>query len=236
MLPADFHVHTISSGHAFNTIHEYAREAKRKGMRTIAITDHGPNVARAPGIEYFKVGYRVPKTINGVRVLFGVEANILDTKGTIDIDKHLAEKLDVVIASIHTSSYGRHSEMDNTMAMCASMKNASVRIIGHPVNAHHPIDVDTVAHAACEHGTLLELNNSTFRYAHKQAPGYAEAIKRMVRIVQEHGHQLIINSDAHVLEELGVESDVMNMQPELGFRRKDIINYYPAKLKKVFKI
>jgi putative hydrolase len=51
----------------------------------IALTDHGPSLPGAPHEFYF---YRVPdlpKVINGVEVLSGVEANILDPNGTLDV-------------------------------------------------------------------------------------------------------------------------------------------------------
>ena len=47
-LVADLHVHTISSGHAYNTILENTQSAIEKGLKLIAITDHGPNMPGGP--------------------------------------------------------------------------------------------------------------------------------------------------------------------------------------------
>ncbi|MCX7658918.1 MAG: PHP domain-containing protein, partial [Oscillospiraceae bacterium] len=40
----DSHTHTISSGHAYSTIQEIAREAAGRGIEMVAITDHGPSM------------------------------------------------------------------------------------------------------------------------------------------------------------------------------------------------
>ena len=42
MYPVDLHMHTVASTHAYSTLHDYIAEAKRKGIKLFAITDHGP--------------------------------------------------------------------------------------------------------------------------------------------------------------------------------------------------
>lgn len=41
MYPVDLHMHTVASTHAYSTLHDYIAEAKRKGIKLFAITDHG---------------------------------------------------------------------------------------------------------------------------------------------------------------------------------------------------
>jgi putative hydrolase len=43
-LEADLHVHTIASGHGYSTIKEIMTAAAEKGLKTVAITDHGLNM------------------------------------------------------------------------------------------------------------------------------------------------------------------------------------------------
>ncbi len=41
MYPVDLHMHTVASTHAYSTLSDYIAEAKRKGIKLFAITDHG---------------------------------------------------------------------------------------------------------------------------------------------------------------------------------------------------
>lgn len=46
MYPVDLHMHTVASTHAYSTLSDYIAEAKRKGIKLFAITDHGPGHGR----------------------------------------------------------------------------------------------------------------------------------------------------------------------------------------------
>ena len=100
---ADLHTHTIASTHAYSTITEMVQAASAKNLYAIAITDHGRQMPGSPREFYFEtMGTFVPKELFGVRVLKGMEANILDYDGNIDCDDFLADKLDWIVASMHT--------------------------------------------------------------------------------------------------------------------------------------
>ena len=74
----DTHTHTLASTHAYSTLHDYLAEAKRKGIRLFANTDHGPAMADAPH-EWHFINLRVwPRVVDGVGLLRGVEANITE--------------------------------------------------------------------------------------------------------------------------------------------------------------
>ena len=75
---ADTHTHTVASTHAYSTLLENVQYAKKAGLRAIAITDHGPSMPDAPHMWHFSASNIVPKQIDFVSVLFGVEANIID--------------------------------------------------------------------------------------------------------------------------------------------------------------
>ncbi|MGL4859384.1 MAG: PHP domain-containing protein, partial [Enterobacteriaceae bacterium] len=53
MFPVDLHMHTVASTHAYSTLHDYLAEARLKGIRLLAITDHGPRMPDAPHEWYF---------------------------------------------------------------------------------------------------------------------------------------------------------------------------------------
>ena len=52
----DTHCHTIASGHAYSIIVENAQEAAKKGLKMIAITDHGPALAEGPPVLFWQYG------------------------------------------------------------------------------------------------------------------------------------------------------------------------------------
>ena len=43
MYPVDLHMHTVASTHAYSNLHDYIAQAKLKGIKLFAITDHGPD-------------------------------------------------------------------------------------------------------------------------------------------------------------------------------------------------
>jgi len=73
-MESDLHLHTIASGHGYSTIKENIEEARKRGLKTIAITDHGLNMPGAPPVCYFTNMISLPQTMQGVEVLRGVEA------------------------------------------------------------------------------------------------------------------------------------------------------------------
>ena len=84
MYPVDLHMHTVASTHAYSTLHDYIAEAKRKGIKLFAITDHGPDMADAPHYWHF-VNMRIwPRVVDGVGILRGIESNIKNIAGEID--------------------------------------------------------------------------------------------------------------------------------------------------------
>lgn len=78
---ADLHTHTIASGHAYSTVTENAHAAAQRGLKVLAITDHGPLMPGAPHPYYFGNLKVIPEYLYGVRILRGIEANVTDRKG-----------------------------------------------------------------------------------------------------------------------------------------------------------
>ena len=77
-LLVDLHTHTVSSGHAYNTITENALAASRRGLKLLGMTDHGPSMPGAPHLYHFGNLSIIPEEISGVKILPGVEANIIN--------------------------------------------------------------------------------------------------------------------------------------------------------------
>lgn len=97
----DLHTHTMASGHAYSTLLENLTEAKHKGLLAMGTSDHSPGMIHTTHKAFFENYKILPRTFEGVRLLRGMEANIIDYEGTVD-GGLVMKDLDYVIASLHT--------------------------------------------------------------------------------------------------------------------------------------
>lgn len=218
---ADLHVHTIASGHAYSTIMENARVAHEKGLQLIAITDHGPAM---PGVApYYFANMRIlPSFIHGVRVLRGVEANIIDADGNLDMEDNLLERLDIVLGGFHRDCLESGSEEDNTRTLIKTMASGRVDIIVHPGNPAFPIDARQAAHAAKEFNVLLEFNNSSLGGAVRR--GSHGNCLALATAIAEVGGTVALGSDAHYCASVGELGEAVLLAKEVGLRAEQVIN------------
>ena len=149
MYLSDMHTHSIASGHGTScTISDMAKSASRKGLKLLGITDHGPATLAAGTASYFRSLTYSPRKRFNVELLYGIELNILDVNGKVDLEQELLEKLDYSIASMHAQNFRPASKEENTKAFLNVMKNPMVKILGHIDNTHYPVDYDAVVKAA----------------------------------------------------------------------------------------
>lgn len=218
---ADTHSHTLASGHAYSTIREMARSGARKGLKTLAITEHAPEMPGTCQLFYFMNLDVVPREMYGIRLLLGTELNIMDTDATVDLPEQLCQDLDIVIASIHPPCYGMgHTKEENTQAYIKAMEKPYINIIGHPDDGRFPVDYEAVVKMAKKTGTLLELNNSSMRPASSRQ-GARENALIMLDLCKQYGAFITTGSDAHF------DTDVGNLE-----NAKDILQYcnFPEEL------
>lgn len=83
-LQGDMHTHTIASTHAYSTITENCQWAEKYGMKGIAMTDHAMKMPDSPHIWHFVNLGILPRKINGITVLGGIEANVVSDDGELD--------------------------------------------------------------------------------------------------------------------------------------------------------
>ena len=223
---SDYHVHTVASGHAFSTIKENASVAKQQGLKVIAITDHGPDMEHAPHLGYFENGIRVPREIEGVKILFGCESNIINRNGDIDIPETILENLDIVIAGIHArTSYGESSVEKNTRAIINTILKKKIDIIVHPYVASFPVSMEEIVDAACTNEILLEVNNSIFLHAIEHDAKMVDTMAKMVDLIQKRNKSFIVNSDAHYSNEIGTSEKTLDLLVKyLGVKPEYICN------------
>ena len=203
---ADTHTHTIASGHAYNTIMEMVGEAARQGLKALAITDHtrgvpGHEMRGAPEEGYFRNFKVIPKEISGVRVLMGAEVNILNG-GTVDIKESTLKNLQIVIASIHHPCYDNEGIEKNTENVLKIIENPYVDILGHPDGSEWPLDYERIIAKAAETGTIIELNENSFRQPTLRSNTQENALCYL-ELCRKYRVPVSIGSDAHFLDVLG---------------------------------
>lgn len=198
----DTHSHTIASGHAYNTIEEMAKAANEKGIKLLAITEHAPNMPGTCHAFYFHNLKVVNRMRHGVELLLGVELNVIDYEGNVDLEDETLRGLDVAIASLHMPCIKPGTMEENTNALIGAMQNPFVKIIGHPDDAKYPINYERLVKAAKEHHVLLELNNNSLNPNGFRLNARENDIK-MLELCKEYHVPITLGSDAHVVDEIG---------------------------------
>jgi DNA polymerase (family X) len=190
------HCHTTYSD-GTNSVEELAVACRAAGYQYVGITDHSQTAAYAGGLKPEDLDRQadeidaVNERLDGIRVLKGVEADILQD-GRVDYEPRVLERLDFVIASVH--SRFNMSEPEMTARMLAAMDNPYLTIIGHPTGRlllsrdPYGVDLDAVMAKASATGVALEINADPHRL---------DLDWRVLRRAREAGVAVSIGADAH---------------------------------------
>ena len=144
---ADLHTHTLASTHAYSSLTEMVRAASERGLYAIAITDHGKAMPGSPRDWYFGNLREVPLRYRGVLTLAGMEANVLDFEGRLDLEPGDARALDWVVASIHHLPLEglQNPDVEKCTHLWSQVaKDPRVHVIGHSGDPQFAYDVDKV--------------------------------------------------------------------------------------------
>lgn len=220
----DLHTHTVASGHAYSTVDEMAKGAFSKGIKLIAITDHGPQMPGGPHSYHFGNISIVPDKLYGVKIIKGVEANILD-QGKLDLEADDLERLDFVAAGMHRlTGHSLKNKKDYTEATIKAMENPYLDMITHPIQKEYPLALEKVAEAAAENNVILELNASSYSPKKDHTRGIKSESLRLLKLAKKYGFKLAINSDAHFHTEIGEYSSLNFIFESDYFEEELIIN------------
>ena len=227
MYPVDLHMHTVASTHAYSTLSDYIAQAKQKGIKLFAITDHGPDMEDAPHHWHF-INMRIwPRVVDGVGILRGIEANIKNVDGEIDCSGKMFDSLDLIIAGFHEPVFAPHDKATNTQAMIATIASGNVHIISHPGNPKYEIDVKAVAEAAAKHQVALEINNSSFLHSRK---GREDNCRAVAAAVRDAGGWVALGSDSHTAFTMGEFEECLKILDAVDFPPERILNVSPRRL------
>lgn len=220
---ADLHTHTIASGHAYSTVNELAKAAAEMELRGLAVTDHGPALPGGPHHYHFCAMRFIPRSIAGVRIFRGVEANILNQQGELDLADEVLGELDFVMAGLHEAVgfCGRGRDL-NTQAVLAAMENPRVKCISHPGNPVFPTHYEEIVKAAVRTGTALEINNSSLEGISRK--GSCENCLEVARLCARHGASVLVGSDAHIAQGVGMFDDAVTLLKKAGLAEEQVLN------------
>lgn len=191
-----FHVHTSwSDGTA--SIVEMARAASHVGLDWVGISDHSRAASYANGldgarlIEQMKEIEEARAEAPEVGIFHGVEVDILPD-GSLDIEDEILEKLDFVIASVHSRFNMPADEM--TARLVRAVSHPLVTMLGHPTGRlllgkkGYAFDLERVASAAAANDTYLEINCNAHRL---------DLAPPLARKAAACGAYFAVNPDAH---------------------------------------
>jgi len=219
----DLHTHTIASGHAYSTLQENISAAKAAGLKAYGFSDHTQTLPGAPNNIWFDNFRVIPREIDGMLILGGAEANILDFDGNIDLEERRCKKLDYIIASMHPHCYTSGTAEVNTRALLKAMDNPYITIIGHPDDDRYPLIYDILVPAAAEKGVLLELNNSSLKPKSARINGLANA-RKMLICAKKYNARIVLGTDSHISFDIGRFDDAKKLIEEVDFPKELIVN------------
>jgi DNA polymerase (family 10) len=252
----DLHMHTTESDGA-NSIREMAEAAIARGLEYIAITDHSKNLAMTNGMDDKRTlahaarirqvsaelaeefaAKRGPQWARHnqrladnepneqepripFRLLAGIEVDIL-LDGSLDLEDSTLAQLDIVIASVHSGF--NQTEEEVTARVIRAAENPYVHILGHPTGRKvlkrepYKINLDQLLPVAARLGVAVE---------HNAAPARADLSDINLRKAKELGCKLIVNTDAHSIDELDLIDHGIVQLRRAWLSPADLINTKP---------
>lgn len=217
----DTHTHTVVSGHAWSTLTENVNAAKQRGLKGLCVTEHGPDMPQgAPG--YVPLSQTMlPVEYDGVKIFKGIEADINNFNGSIDINDKYLPYCEFVIASIHQPVLSGGTTEQNTAAYINALRNPYIDILGHPENPRVPCDLEAIIRVAAENNKLLEMNNNSLSAVR---PGSLPYIIRYIELCKKMQARICVASDAHFHTMVGNVSPMMKLLDEHGYPPQLIVN------------
>ncbi len=239
-LIGDYHTHTIYSKvgpylHGKGKVIENAAAAAMKGLRELAITDHGPtdfyglNLKRLPNLR--KDIDEAMKVYPKLRIFLGVEADIVDTENGLDVPTEYHDKFDFLNAGYHyvpncnmiqnflafnlpfyPADAREKLREKNTARIVRALGKNNIKVLTHPGDKAF-IDEHAVAKACEETDTLVEINT---RHKHPNIDD--------LKIYAQYDVKFIIDSDAHKPENVGRYVQSLELAMDAGIDPSRIVN------------
>lgn len=232
-LTFDYHTHTSYSD-GKGTMEDNVLAAIAKGLKGLAITDHGPGhlfygVKREEIPKMKEEVERLREQYPQIELYFGVEANIISVENYVDITEEEANFYDFIIAGYHygtTKAYcirnflyqygflfkGEELREKNTDMVVKAIENNEIKILTHP-GSKGPFDMVRIADACARHGVWMEISTH-----------HSHLTVEEIKIAAEAGAEFVISSDAHLPSVVGDFEGGLERAKEAGIDLSRIKN------------
>lgn len=222
MITADYHTHTVYS-HGKCTVAQVVKEAYRKGVKTLAISEHGK------GNMFYGVSDKAflrlkddieqqKKLYSGkMRIMLGIEADFLGN-GKTDIPKDI--DFDIVLIGYHRGimpknrfgisalyeSFTNYSNPEKNTDEILRTLDAypQIQAVTHP-GEYIRVNIDRLSKYAAQRKILLEINNRHVTFT-----------KDSLQLAAANGAKFIISSDAHKFHEICEFGNAVSLAKEAG--------------------
>jgi DNA polymerase (family 10) len=225
-IKGELHSHTKATD-GRNSLEEMALGARRCGLKYLAVTDHSQYLKMVDGLDERRLLAqldeidRLNATLKGIRLLKGIEVEILEDGG-LDLPDRVLQQLDLVIGSVH--SRFRLPARQQTERILRAMDHRFFSILGHPsgrlINERDPYEVDmaAVVQKAKERGCFLELNAN---------PQRLDLTETHCQMAKEAGVLIAVNTDAHSVAEFGQLRYGLGQARRGWLEKRDVLNTRP---------
>ena len=225
----DIHTHTIESIHAYGTVEQNVRQAAKKGLAGLGISDHAPGVEPATDLNWFEKIHEIPRNIDGVNIYYGVENNVLNN-GTMTLTGELLDRLDYCIVGIHGTCYETRDAKTNTDNLLKCMAHPKTFFVSHPDDSYFPLDYGRLVLGARKYGVALEVNTSRIRSPWRR--GTVDNIRTYLDLCMKYRAPVFVGSDAHAPAYVGNFDAAIALLDEIGFDEELIVNNSEEKFRR----
>lgn len=235
----DLHTHTTYS-HGKSSVMGNANAADTRGLKTLGIADHGP------GHLFYGINMRnlslmrrdveeARKAHPDLEILLGVEANIINPSGELDVTVEQQKLFDYILAGYHYGIFSQEPVKDlgtivggyawnltgrstvraknyNTDLVVAALHSNKIKMLTHPGDKA-AFDIDAIAKACEETGTWMEIN------CHHNGLSVEG-----LRIASRYDVTFAISSDAHLAADVGLPDIAVKRALEAGLDLERIKN------------
>ncbi len=231
-LAGDCHSHSTWSDGG-SPIEEMVLSAVETGHDWLVLTDHSPHLRVANGLSAERLTRQIAivdaitASLGGAFTLFkGIEVDILDD-GSLDQTDRMLDKLDLVVASVHSKL--KMNRLPMTKRMVAAVRNPRVNVLGHctgrlvtgsrGTRPQSDFDARAVFEACAEHDTAVEINSR---------PERCDPPDELIRLAADIGCLFSIDSDAHAPGQLDMKAYGCERAERLGIPAERIVTTWAA--------
>lgn len=251
----DTHTHTLYSRHAYSTIRENVLAAADAGLELLSSTDHFGSMLFATSdireYQFFNNYGSWPRTWEGVRLMRGLEADIVDLEGhlygwdipveyNITLDKlkyptnllnRIIRDCDYVIASIHAKDFtAEATRAQMTEMYIKALNHRKVLMLGHIGRSNLDVEFRPIIEEAARSGKLIEINEHSFDMGE-----FADRCREVASLCAEVGCQVAVNTDAHICTRIGKAPRALGMLESIDFPQELIATRSAATFETVYK-